>query len=1137
MGKKNNKAMQNEVIRVHILNMVYDNKFYLVDDKEKLYVNGDTKGKLLPNEAILKGIKSGEIKTEKAVKKAVKKATILIKESEFFRIVKTLNPENAERGKRGYPFLKDIVELKIGNSAKRYAPLFDNKLEPGIIYVNGKKFKRIFCNSGQNRQKKVLFVAAELYDKVFEIGMCGIDPHDPSKVKPACKWNAYLGLSCTDSTPVSAPNIVIIKDYHKKVSDTFDVVTGRINENDQYELSTKVQHNVKKEIDILPFDGCGLVDVDKAREWQNELGLDYLPASWQVRMAPATKGNLYVFDIKGFAQEYGKRKITDRWNRVWDLFDDKIDCILTESMVKFAGLYNSFSEWETAFNTDLYGYHRTFGISHYSIPYRGTQKSPKGVKDHCVISYQPLQSLQFTDDQIKSLCAPTVRAVRKAHTDIDSFIKWRNLDDEDQTDDHVPPVLMALKYNHALANDEYVRDCIKKELTNFRRINCIRIRVDGSYQTLEPDLFGLAQRSFGLEPTGLLKAREVYNKYFVDKKIKEIDLIRFPHIACEHCPAKVVDESGENWEKIKKWFKYQDTGYITSMYDTFLLRMNSADLDGDCIFGISSPEIVQTAKKQEANTILFNSDQSNENQQVQADNYLAMAKSDVVGFRNDIGTTVNNTSKLWNMITPENPNNGKIMDYIKVMSVIDSLTIDFVKTGVKAIVPKEIKRVLKDSKNPWFFQFRSYKEYGAEQTAQENIKDFDSETRSLHDNSTSNMHRISHYMFDQISKIRLKYNVPEFDWKTLLQGDYDLTNGTIYKKVKQKLLSLNSEYSKFFKEIHNGKDPSDLNSDNAERQSTYNSQFELFFADCRVELLMIQPNIDRLINDMIICYYTEKSFSHITTKNILWECFPDQMIARAKGEKQESKIYNLEELDKKYYKLVDAKKKREKLSSTRKDIPMVDNIKAKVFITDADKKFVNKQLKTRRSKKLYYAMLYIWLKINTGNEKEQLIKIGTNKKHGEIPKFRICQLAGIKTRDWPDALESLKRHNMIESNLKNPLVPKVRLNYIRQDGKEIELPNTCKGMLHWINRYVPSKTKEHYEFIFDQSTAKQPGVYQNQKPVIRLEDGKVFPSARAADRSMGFRGDDVDGVCMKRRKTSGGYHWMFLDEYEQKQDA
>ncbi|HBC31633.1 MAG TPA: hypothetical protein DC024_10385, partial [Clostridiales bacterium] len=137
MGKKNNKAMQNEVIRVHILNMVYDNKFYLVDDKEKLYVNGDTKGKLLPNEAILKGIKSGEIKTEKAVKKAVKKATILIKESEFFRIVKTLNPENAERGKRGYPFLKDIVELKIGNSAKRYAPLFDNKLEPGIIYVNG----------------------------------------------------------------------------------------------------------------------------------------------------------------------------------------------------------------------------------------------------------------------------------------------------------------------------------------------------------------------------------------------------------------------------------------------------------------------------------------------------------------------------------------------------------------------------------------------------------------------------------------------------------------------------------------------------------------------------------------------------------------------------------------------------------------------------------------------------------------------------------------------------------------------------------------------------------------------------------------------------------------------------------------
>ena len=48
------------------------------------------------------------------------------------------------------------------------------------------------------------------------------------------------------------------------------------------------------------------------------------------------------------------------------------------------------------------------------------------------------------------------------------------------------------------------------------------------------------------------------------------------------------------------------------------------------------------------------------------------------------------------------------------------------------------------------------------------------------------------------------------------------------------------------------------------------------------------------------------------------------------------------------------------------------------------------------------------------------------------------------------------------------------------------------------------------------------------KPVVCVETGEMFPSARAAERATGFAG--IHKVCSGVRSLSGGYHWKWISQ-------
>lgn len=58
---------------------------------------------------------------------------------------------------------------------------------------------------------------------------------------------------------------------------------------------------------------------------------------------------------------------------------------------------------------------------------------------------------------------------------------------------------------------------------------------------------------------------------------------------------------------------------------------------------------------------------------------------------------------------------------------------------------------------------------------------------------------------------------------------------------------------------------------------------------------------------------------------------------------------------------------------------------------------------------------------------------------------------------------------------------------------------------------------------------------QKTKPIICIETGEIFScTGEAVERGYGTSQANISGCCHGRNKTSGGYHWMYVEDYERK---
>lgn len=944
-----------------------------------------------------------------------RKHMILTAESELIRIIRFLSKENevskrkTKRSGIDRDYVSNMMSLKVGRSYTKYRDQM--KKSGGIITYNGKKYKRIIVSSSHSRTQKAMLVAENIWDKAMDILLCGIKPD--TEYKYMSKWSSYIGLAATDSIPVSMPNIVIVDDKELRMKAKVDVVreVDTWDKDGNIKRKFSVLHDKVRRIPTNLFDGAGIVTVKKAEEWSKELNLDYIPASFQFRCIPCLKGKLYTMPVEEFAKTYNVSKIIDIYGKEWDLFEDKIDCIMTKSQFKFHNLYASMEEWKNEFDKTVHGYKRTFNISEYDAAF-------SELEDTTVMAYQPLQTLSFSEDGIKRLCNPTVKSYVDACKSVEGFLKFRGICSEDDKDGDIewsrfPAYYHAMYYDHSLFNDEFVKKKVKQDLKSAKeRAYVGKIVVKGNYQTLTPDLFALMQHIFGLPVTGLLKYNQIYSNYWNHhlEGTPWVDIIRSPHIAMEHSPVQVVT-SGQ----MEKWFAYQKTGIIIAVFgNTIALKANSADFDGDHILTVNNPVICEAALEQFTNTIyhekieyLYGSEKIKD--KIIVSDMDEIIECDYKGYKNNIGNVINPISVLWSV-----GGTKKVRDFIKVMSIVGSITIDYAKHGQEANIPKEVLKILKDHQKPYFMKYlrsgRKKRNQEKELKAVNALVDSDIETE-LFDNTSCTMNQICHYMEGQIGDIDFDINVEEgFHWENLVLSVPDIT-GHKYNKIRDKLI----EMQEWLYEINNTKYCDTEGTDNKGQE--HNRNFDLLYECAKAELFAIVHDESELLDILATIYYSDKKFMEkYKDKTILWGCFGEELIKRVKNDFSHTDNPKIDKLIKRGEK---AKKHLEDLKEYREknfqiwEFENEKNIDREVNIYKEDIQWIKKSIPTKTERctdcrRLMLVLTYVCRKCDTN-----AISIVYNK-NNRITKSALCKLTDTDRRYFDKDIKILEELSLLD---------------------------------------------------------------------------------------------------------------------------
>lgn len=807
------------------------------------------------------------------------------------------------------------------------------------------RFKRVIVGSGHNRGKKALFIREDLFEKIDKIMLGGIDDYSeingyPHYKKGYAKWNSYYGLPSTDSKPVQyVPNIVVIEDFKRNVEDTFDTViqTKKLNpdwklgddEKDKYIKEYSVKNNDKRLYNpegggIMPFDGAGLVSVECAKKWAEELdiknkyGKHYIPAAFQIRVIPGIKGNLYTFDIKQFAKENGCI-ITDIKGKKHDLRKESVDIILTESQTKFISLFdNDIEKWRKVFDKPVIfykkdkngkdtkeiecSYKRTFNISEYS-------EDVCDIKKKMLTAYQHLLTVNFEETEIETFSQDTVNMLKDISCDVNEFLKFRSCTSDKEEHNkmewkRIPPYYRAAYYasytnKPIIFADDYFKRKVREDIKGIiSRVLSGKLYITGNYQVLTPDIYALAQYAFGNRDekvTGLLKSEEIYSYWWIYQNEKssenekdkdefscnKLALIRNPHIYMESRTAVMIsDKDKKRYGLIKKWFKYQKTGIVTDSYSTIPLALGTADFDGDHIATTNCKEYIQAVerarKNGNGNTIdvqyvdLTNEAEGQNKDTPNVKNIKKLMEFDALAYQNNIGSVIDRVTNLWG-IDQAKIDQDKVMRYIKIMDIVGQLTIDAAKTGEFEPIPKEIEDFLRTYKilKPYFMKYlpKNEQKLKAEKEGINNAEFFFEGQTDIIDkqlkfsDSNINLNRICHYMERKLQEIDVKISENKFDLDKFLK--------IFVTEKPNETSNLYIEIRKRLIELSEenaGLYKQLMDDDNLDKSKDERvSHFRYFYIYARNELLKIcklseEKSINKVLNCIVYICYRESEF-------------------------------------------------------------------------------------------------------------------------------------------------------------------------------------------------------------------------------------------------------------------------------------
>lgn len=512
---------------------------------------------------------------------------------------------------------------------------YDKACKDGF-YINGIHYERLLGTNGGVKNSTIVFVSSRVAPELKRRLENG---RDLSKPLVPAKFESYKALSCSGSTPVSLPHgICVVPDCVTHFKSNVIYI------DDEGVDEPKMEYRENEDVELIDSDGYGLMLPSLAQRWSQELGLDYVMSGANTRFS-WEKGMVFCFDFLEFADKVaGTRIIKDAWGNEVDL--SNIELILTTSQLKLWDSYKSFDDYLD--NCLKNGY--TFGIP---------KVCPKELENERYLNYQFIQSFKLTDEQIEELIQPTIKEIKDIlgldYKKSILFLKGMFLN-EDNLWKVENDFAKALMVDPEMINDPFVRNRIYQMIR--KRIKDAKIgviKVAGNYSIISGDPYSLCQSMFGLEVTGLLKAGELYNKYWIDKGAEYVTCFRAPMTCHNNLTKLKVAKTND----MKYWYRYMTTCTILNSWDTTTHATNGADKDGDMYLLTDNKVLVENTLNLPA--IMCVQRKADKKVIEEADLIFANKNS----FGDEIGKTTNRATTMFDMQAQFSPDSDeyRVLDY------------------------------------------------------------------------------------------------------------------------------------------------------------------------------------------------------------------------------------------------------------------------------------------------------------------------------------------------------------------------------------------------------------------------------------------------------------------------------------------
>ena len=554
-------------------------------------------------------------------------------------------------------FIPEIISIVVEN-IKSY-----NHINERGLFINNKKYVRFLCGAGMARRNTVWFIDAEYEEPLKRI--LNNDRND-IEFNPS-KFNAYFALAASTALKVSRPYFCVVDDLEITRNEHVEFITEIDGEEDQIE-------GIDKDIVFNIFDGQGIISPRKAREWAEELELDYIPSAFIVR-TNFIKGLVVVIDFLKFAEMVGKKYITDIYGDRVDIRN--MDIILTKSQFKMSEAFDSHA----SYNTNSKKNNLSWFISRYA---------PKQEKKHAFMNYQFLQVLDLDNNKVKGICEKTVNYFSNIFSNElnytllylmgENLTSIKDLDVLEKVHDNITKAIIL---NNKLIDDPYVKNHIASSLG--RKINDSyigRLIIDGFYTFIVADPYAFLEYIFEMPINGLLKRDEHYNRTWLDKGADKIAALRAPLTWRSEVDILSMAEDEEKNE----WYKYLDNCVIFNIHGMDMAILGGADQDGDLVCLTNNTQVLESTYG--GLPIFYDTNKAPKSKLIENELYLHDAK----GFNTKVGFLTNLSTTMYAMLPMFRKNSKERKELIKRLKLcrkIQGTIIDGTKGLIVKPIPKQ----------------------------------------------------------------------------------------------------------------------------------------------------------------------------------------------------------------------------------------------------------------------------------------------------------------------------------------------------------------------------------------------------------------------------------------------------------------